>query len=173
MEFDSNILVLGVGNPLAGDDGLGPAIVHRLNSAFRFPGNVTVIDIGPNILAALEQIAGADKLLIVDAVLDDAPPGTVISRRIEENHVMVSSGQHQIGIEELLHKIENLCGHKPQAALVGIVPREIVAWSDRLSETVMNALPEAIEKITAQLREWGARPLPTDNEHLQENQFRR
>jgi hydrogenase maturation protease len=159
MIIDTEILVLGVGNPLAGDDGVGPEIIRRLNESFTFSDRVIIIDAGSNILAFLEQIATAEKLLIADAIIEPAEPGTIIVRSSVECSLPESSGQHQIGIEELLLKIETLCGRKPQTTIVGVVPQEITAWSDKLSEPVQSAIPRAIEEIIRQLQNWGFHPL--------------
>jgi hydrogenase maturation protease len=72
----TRILVAGVGNVLRGDDGFGPAVVARLGD---LPDGVEVVETGIGGIALLQELmAGCDGLVLVDAVDQDRPPGTVV-----------------------------------------------------------------------------------------------
>ena len=69
-------LVVGLGNPLAGDDGFGPAVVQRLRDGVARDA-VDVVDAGTDLLAHIESFAAYDEVILVDAVLDRARAGEV------------------------------------------------------------------------------------------------
>lgn len=64
-----NWLVLGLGNPLAGADGFGPAVVACLRAAGNLPAEVELIDVHTDLLGNLDRLAGRDHVVLVDAVL--------------------------------------------------------------------------------------------------------
>lgn len=72
----SKRLVVGLGNPLAGDDGFGPAVVGEMRVDTRY-SDVDVVDAGTDLLAHLESFAAYDEVILVDAVLDPARAGEV------------------------------------------------------------------------------------------------
>ena len=72
---DPRILVLGVGNTLMCDDGVGVHAVRALADGYEFPANVLVVDGGVAGLRLLGEIAAADYLIIVDAVKNSGDPG--------------------------------------------------------------------------------------------------
>jgi hydrogenase maturation protease len=72
----SRRLVVGLGNPLAGDDGFGPAVVRQMLDDGR-QREADVIDAGTDLLAHLESFAAYDEVILVDAMLDPARAGTV------------------------------------------------------------------------------------------------
>ena len=62
------ILVMGVGNPLMGDDGIGPRVVEMLRAGYAFPDNVEIVDAGSMSFMILDLLRGVDRLIIIDAV---------------------------------------------------------------------------------------------------------
>ena len=78
---DPRILVLGVGNTLMGDDGVGVHAVRALADGYEIPANVLVVDGGVAGLRLLGEIAAADYLIIVDAVRRGGVPGSIYRLR--------------------------------------------------------------------------------------------
>lgn len=72
------VVVLGVGNILRTDEGIGPHAVDGLNQRFAFPPGTTAIDGGTSAMELLDHMACADLLLILDAVASGRPPGSVV-----------------------------------------------------------------------------------------------
>jgi len=70
-------LVVGIGSPIRGDDGVGLRVVERLRRR-GLPAGVAAVDLGTGGLALLDVLAGHDRLVIVDAIISGAPPGTVM-----------------------------------------------------------------------------------------------
>jgi hydrogenase maturation protease len=71
-----NILVLGVGNILLRDEGIGVRVVERVEREFRFSGNVRLMDGGVRGMILMDPITQADHVVVIDAVVNDQPPGT-------------------------------------------------------------------------------------------------
>ncbi|MCK5482082.1 MAG: hydrogenase maturation protease, partial [Gemmatimonadetes bacterium] len=81
----ASLLVLGLGNVLCSDDGLGVAAVELLARQYRLPESVRVMDGGTLGLSLLSYISSSDDVILVDAISDEGPPGTFI--RLEGSDV--------------------------------------------------------------------------------------
>ena len=73
---EKRILVLGVGNILLRDEGVGVRVVERLQADYSFSPNVSLLDGGTLGIKLMEAISSSDVLIVVDAVLNGHPPGT-------------------------------------------------------------------------------------------------
>lgn len=149
-------VVLGVGNPLMGDDGLGIAVVAHVQSAWGEAPELLVVDGGTwgmNLLPIVEQ---ARRLLIVDAIDRDAKPGTLVTLQRDEipRYFGRTLSPHQLDLREVLALAE-LRGTLPQETVaVGIQPAAI-ELSLELSSEVAAALPALLDDIESRLRRWG------------------
>lgn len=81
----ANVLVLGVGNILLSDEGIGVRVVEALQQRYRVPEGVEMVDGGTCGMDLLDLIAGRDHLILVDAVATGGPPGTVV--RLEGDEI--------------------------------------------------------------------------------------
>lgn len=79
-----NTLVLGIGNLLLSDEAVGVRIVERLEQDYRFPEGVELMDGGTAGMELMEYMASRDHLIVADAVLSDAAPGSVITLHDDE-----------------------------------------------------------------------------------------
>jgi hydrogenase maturation protease len=149
-------LVLGLGNILLGDEGVGVRVVERLQKLYEFPQEVQVLDGGTLALDLLSYVEDADRLLVIDALEMSAKPGTVA--RLEGDEIpaflSVKISSHQIGLADLL----------AAARLRGLYPEELVLWGVQpgelkvgleLSPPVAAQVEVLIEKALAELRQWG------------------
>jgi len=149
-------VVIGVGNPLMGDDGFGLAVLERLRTAWEMPEGVELIDGGTwgmNLLPAIED-AGA--LIIVDAIDQGAPPGQDIT--LERNdlprYLGLKLSPHQIDLREVLALAE-LRGTLPQRAVaIGVQP-EVIDLATALSPRVAERVEAAATRVAWRLRRWG------------------
>jgi hydrogenase maturation protease len=151
------VVVLGIGNVLMGDDGIGVHVVAALDAA-RATGHVELapgvelVDAGTAGLALLPWLAEARGAVIVDAAGGCGGAGTVAVWRdgeaVERSTVEIGPGVSPVG--ELL-AIARLAGALPAAlSVVGIEP-QAVAPGERLSVTVAAAIPAAIEATLAEI----------------------
>lgn len=157
------VLVLGLGNVLCGDDGVGVAVVHRLRRDHELPAEVRVVDGGTLGLDLLALVAASDRVILVDAVRGDAPPGTLV--RITGDDVAPAVrdrlSPHQIGVADLLAGAA-LCDHYPEeVAIVGIVPATIELQLG-CSPAVAQRIDALVELLIAELRRLGIEPRRRD-----------
>jgi hydrogenase maturation protease len=152
----TNVLVLGMGNVLLADDGVGIRLVERLQMQQR-AGAVQFIDGGTLSFSLLEFIEAADAVLVADAADLGAAPGTV---RVFENEAMdgflTSSRRrsvHEVGLCDLLDMARLLDCVPPRRALLCVQPFSI-AWSDALSPPVAGSFDAACSRAAAVLRRW-------------------
>ncbi|HEY7026061.1 MAG TPA: HyaD/HybD family hydrogenase maturation endopeptidase [Gemmatimonadales bacterium] len=148
-------LVLGLGNPLMGDDGIGLAILNRLRAEWEFEG-VELVDGGTWGMQLLPMIEDADRLVLLDAIRTGAPPGTVTELQRDElpRYLSHKLSPHQIDLREVLALAE-LRGRLPQYTVaIGAEP-ERVELSLALSPTVEGNLDEVIRTVVDRLARWG------------------
>jgi hydrogenase maturation protease len=154
------ILVLGLGNLLLRDDGLGLELLAELSkNAVLWGDQVAFVDGGTQGLMLLEEVGGRPAVLILDAVDRGAAPGTVHALRnsgVTECRVSRSTTAHEGNAGELLAAAA-LVGESPQeVAVVGVQPAE-VATGIGLSETVQKSLRPALLQAQSILSEMIAR----------------
>jgi hydrogenase maturation protease len=153
---DGRTVVLGVGSPLMGDDGLGVVVAERLRKVLGDIEGVDVLDGGTWGMQLLPAIEEAGRLLVVDAVHDGVAPGTVIRLEKEElpRILYQKVSPHQIDLREVF-AVAELRGMFPaEAVAIGIQP-DVVELKDGLSPTVSAAIPELLDGVMAQLKAWG------------------
>jgi hydrogenase maturation protease len=151
----ASILVLGVGNPLLGDEGVGPCAIDELERGYVLPQDVRILDGGAPGLSLLGEITRADRLVLLDAVQTGARPGTVVTMEGES----LFSGPdcrlspHQIGLGDVI-AAARLQGGPQEVVLFGIEP-ERMELGLGLSSPVAGALPKLVETVIQQLGRWG------------------
>lgn len=142
------ILVLGIGNTLLADEGVGIVAMRELEARFGNREDMEFLDGGTLSFTLAVPISECAALLVIDAAEFDAAPGTV---RSFEGEVMDrflganrKSSVHEVGLLDLM-SISRLTGHWPERrALIGIQPA-LVDWGETLTPTVAAALPEVCE----------------------------
>jgi hydrogenase maturation protease len=155
------ILVLGLGNVLLGDDGLGAAAVARLERTYRIPPDVHLEDGGTLGLSLLGLIAESDRVILVDAVRTDNPPGTLV--RIDGEDVMDAVrdrlSPHQVGVADLLDAARLIDCYPAAVTLLGLVP-EAIDLSVVRSSAIEASLDQLVEAIVREVQSLGYKMLP-------------
>lgn len=152
-------LVLGLGNILLGDEGVGVRVVERLASLYRFPDGVSVMDGGTLALDLLPYVEDTERLLAIDAVDMGSEPGSLV--RIEDEQVPVflslKVSPHQMGLADIL-SAARLRDHFPEELILwGVQPGRISATLE-LSEEVSAQVDALVRGVLADLRRWGIEP---------------
>lgn len=146
------IAVIGVGNILMGDEGVGVRVVEELGK-LKLPEGVQLIDAGTAIHALMGRLSGFDKLVIVDAIKGGGPPGTIYRITLDEvkSDPPKPFSLHDLGVLETL-RVERLIGDAPEeVVIVGIEP-ERVEPSLELSPLLKGKLPELIRAVLEELK---------------------
>ena len=156
------ILVLGIGNLVMSDDGIGVRVVQLLQERYCFPEQVTVLDGGTLGLDLLPRIEDARRLLIVDAVNIDSPPGTLARLTGDEiPHAMETKlSPHQMGLQDLL-AVASLLGYSPEETVLWGVQPESIEMALQLSAPVEAQLEPLVGKVLEELAAWGVVPRGT------------
>lgn len=147
-------VVLGLGNPLFQDEGLGIHLIHQLMQDSTNE-QVEFVDGGTDALALLGVVEEAEHLLIIDALDGDHPPGTIRQIAGEEIPFLATNKMsvHQIGFQEVL-ALANLRGRLPaHIVLIGVQPQSL-DWGTELSPPVAQTLPCLTEMVYKQINAW-------------------
>lgn len=151
-----DLLILGLGNVLCGDDGLGVAALARLDRVYRAPEGVVFMDGGTLGLALLHYVRQADTLLLVDAIRADRAPGSLVRLTGDEVAPAVVSrlSVHQIGVADLLDGLRLTDSSPSEIVLLGLVPETLELGLGR-SPAVEAALPELLEAVALETERMG------------------
>ena len=150
------ILIVGLGNVLLSDEGLGVKVVKDLEKEINFPEEVEILDGGTGAFFLLPHLEKADYLIIVDAIKAGHKPGTLLIEKLENlpQDTLEKISLHEISFPDLLRILE-LKGKKfEKIILAGLEPKTLDVGTE-LSQEVKEGLPLLKEKILSILREWG------------------
>ena len=152
----SRTVVLGLGNPLMGDDGFGLAALQRLRDEWTFDPAVELVDGGTWGMNLLPIIEDAARLLLLDAIDVGAPSGTlvILERGSLPMRLSTKLSPHQIDVREVLALAE-LRGTLPaDTVAIGMQPGQ-VEMSTELSAAVEERMPHVVEAAVDRLQSWG------------------
>ena len=146
------ILILGLGNPLLGDEGIGVWVVEELKG-LELPDGVVVVEGGTTGLGLIGLMEGYERVIIVDAADMGHPPGRVV--RFTPLEVQLKTAEaplslHQIGLEEVLALAEALEVAPAELVIIGIQPSQVEVGAG-LSPEVERAIPQIIRIILDEL----------------------
>ncbi len=145
-----NIIVLGVGNILYSDDGFGIRVVQKLEAEYfdTIPDNVTVVDGGVLGINLLGVISGADRLIVVDTILNRGEPGDI--HRLEgdaiPNRILGKNSMHQVDLLEAL-SLCKLIGNVPKTVIIGVEPKDIETLNPELTPAIANNVDAVVKLI--------------------------
>lgn len=150
-EAPGKLLVLGIGNVLMGDEGVGVHVVRHLEKA-EFPDGVELLDGGTGSFLLLDPMQLARKVILIDATLDDNPPGTVrrLVPRFSTDYPRTLCA-HDIGLKDLLDAFY-LLGHPVDIVLFAISIAPLQDMGLELSPELAARVPEVAELIRDEIR---------------------
>lgn len=152
----SRLVVLGLGNTLLSDEGVGVHTIDYLRREMPLDG-VDYIDGGTLSFTLAEPIESTDHLIVIDASELQDSPGTVRCFRDQAMDEFLGSNRkrsvHEVSLLDLM-AIAHLAGHlPPRRALVGIQPAS-TDWGDVPTDAVAQAIPQAAELVRQLIEEW-------------------
>ncbi|MDZ4164509.1 MAG: hydrogenase maturation protease [Smithellaceae bacterium] len=151
------LFVVGVGNLLLKDEGVGIHVVRRLREDPRpLPPEVSLIEAGLPGVGLLELLEKADGMVLIDAARMNKAPGTVI--RFSPEELMdkpqgASFSSHDLKLPEVFALARSLSLMPRSVAIIGIEPGEI-SWGMELTPEVASSLPRVIELVNNELSSW-------------------
>ncbi|MEI6593218.1 MAG: hydrogenase maturation protease [Holophagaceae bacterium] len=154
MKIDGRTLVLGIGNVLLGDEGVGVAVIDHLQAEGGLPSHVDLLDGGTGSLVLLEPMREARRMILIDATADGQPPGTV--QRLEprfSTEYPVTLTAHDIGLRDLLDSFY-LLGEEPEVVLFAVS----IGWPQDMRYSLSPEVAAALPAIAAAVRQECLRP---------------
>ncbi len=147
-------LVLGLGNPIMGDDGVGLRVAQELQGRLSNAPFVDVEECFAAGVALLDKIVGYDALIVVDALRSEHPPGTILEFKPEDLPSQPETADfHGMGLLAVLKLGERLSLKMPhRVSLVCIAVQGDFEASESLSLEVEQAVPQAVERVLAEVR---------------------
>jgi hydrogenase maturation protease len=141
-----DILILGIGNVLMGDEGIGVCAINYLEK-HTLPSNVRLLDGGTGGFHLLEYLQGYKKIIMIDATMDGSEPGTlkVIKPRFSTDFPKALSA-HDIGLKDLVESAA-LLGSLPEIHLITITISKIQPMTMDLSPEISATLPLIHKKV--------------------------
>lgn len=152
----TSILVMGLGNTLLSDEGVGVAVVGELERRFAPDRRVTFLDGGCSSMDVMDQVADHAALVVVDSIASSEPPGTVrvFSGEAVPAFFQQRMSPHQMGLADMLASLRLIDCEVKEIVLVGIVPQSLELGLD-LTETCAAAVEVAVEAVADQIARLG------------------
>ena len=149
-------LVLGVGNILLADEGVGVRVVEAFQKRYVTPEGVDVLDGGTAGMDLLDALSGRSHIVIVDAVRTGAEPGTIVRLTGKQVPALFNNriSPHQLGISDVLAILRLIDQEPGHIALIGIVPAGLDPGLD-LSSVIADRIDEMVELVADELRSHG------------------
>jgi len=153
------VLVLGMGNLLLEDEGLGIRALESLQQQYEIPGGVELLDGGTTGMGLLDDMSRREHVLVLDACQTGDPPGTLV--RLAGDEVPVYFGMrispHQMGLSDVLATLE-LSGEQPaEVTVLGLVPQSLEMRLE-LSRLIKQKLEDLVDAAVQELARMGFRP---------------
>lgn len=143
---NERILVMGIGNYLMGDEGVGVHLAQKL-SALSLPLNVDVVDGGTGGFHLLEYFESYERIILIDATLDGKPAGTIrlIKPRFASDFPAAMS-THDIGLKDMVSSLQ-LMGKQPDIHLFVVSIETIQQQGIELTKEIEAVLPVLMKKV--------------------------
>ncbi|MDO9244056.1 MAG: HyaD/HybD family hydrogenase maturation endopeptidase [Rhodocyclaceae bacterium] len=153
------VVVLGVGNTILADEGVGVRVVEALEREYTVPTGVTVIDAGTSGMEMLEDLSDLDFLLVVDAIAAGKAPGELVQLRGDAVPVFFrrNLSPHGIGLSDVLASLEFLGAEPKETVILGVQPTSL-DLSTELTPTIAACVPELVAQVVAELTQRGLAP---------------
>lgn len=153
MNEPKSIRILGVGNVLCTDDGLGPYAIKVLESSYEFPSGVEINDLGTPGMDLTPYLADARMVIVIDTVRGDEPPGTL--RLLRDREIVAKPppsrmSPHEPGLREALMATEFSDSSPDEILFVGVIP-ESTDQGTSLTATLMEAIPSVVDSVIREL----------------------
>ncbi len=156
------IIVIGLGNPILTDDGVGVKVAYEVEKALgdKIPENVTITEASVGGLRLMELLEGYDRVILIDALLtdNDCPPGTIHLMSLEDlqniSHTQHSASAHDTSLVTALEAGVEIGLHLPKEFSIYAVDVEnILDFSNDPTPGVAAAIPKVTEMVLAELTE--------------------
>jgi hydrogenase maturation protease len=153
------VVILGVGNILLKDEGIGVRVVEELQRRYVMPDNVRVVDGGTQGLWLMATIQESDHLIVVDAVLGGGPPGSLYRLEREDlpKGLRVKQSAHDSDLVEALNLCTLMDVGPKSLVVIGIEPEDIQPFGLELTPTVSAKMEDLVSRVLEELERLGCK----------------
>ncbi|UCF67729.1 MAG: hydrogenase maturation protease [Acidobacteriota bacterium] len=151
-------LVIGLGNPLLCDDGVGWHVTRELRPLVEQREDVDVVDLCVGGLRLMEQMIGYDRVIIIDAMRTGARPGTVRCLTADAIPTQHSASAHDVNLPtalELGHRLGADLPGRQNILLVAIEAADVETFAEHCTPSVAAAVPQAVAAVGSALEREG------------------
>lgn len=154
------IVILGVGNLLLTDEGVGPITIDYLERRWVFPDHVQLVDGATAGLELINVFQSAGHIIVIDTVLGGAEPGALYRFHPDDvpRDVRYRTSIHQVSFMDAWTMVR-LLGPAPDIAIIGVEPEDMATPHVGLTTTIEARLPDIEGLVLAELERLGTRPL--------------
>lgn len=154
-------VVLGVGNTIRADEGVGVRAVEALERDYALPPGVLAIDGGTSSMEMLEELSHLDLLVVIDAVNDGKPPGTLVPLTGDAVPVFFrrNLSPHGIGLSDVLAALEFMGAEPKETIVLGVQPLSLELGME-LTPILAARVPELVAQAVEILTQRGLAPQP-------------
>ncbi|WP_289088174.1 HyaD/HybD family hydrogenase maturation endopeptidase [uncultured Veillonella sp.] len=156
MATENSITLLGVGNILLSDEGVGVHVVNEMRQDYTFTPEINIVDGGTMGMELLSYMRGMKKLLLVDAVQGGESPGTVYEFLHQETETYFAEhiSVHEVGMQDILRIRALQEDPLDDAVVIGVEPMSLDIGLEP-TPLVQQAMPDMKQRIIAVLTNWG------------------
>lgn len=153
------VVVLGVGNLILADEGVGVRVVEALQREYAMPEGVEIIDGGTSGMELLDEMSNLDLLLVVDAIAAGKPPATLVTLRDAEVPVFFrrNLSPHAIGLSDVLASLEFMGAEPKESVIIGVQPVSM-ELSTELTPEIAALVPTLVQQVVDELVAHGLTP---------------
>jgi len=146
-------IILGLGNPILRDDGIGPRIVYELQKKISDP-EITLLEASLAGMDLMEMLVGYDRAIIIDAIRTGGKPGTIYRLTPDDLPPQRTdlTSQHQLGLLHALQLGKELSQPMPEKiAIIAVEAEDIHNFSEELTPLVAQAVPQVVGIVLSEL----------------------
>jgi hydrogenase maturation protease len=146
-------LVLGMGNTILTDDGVGCRVAQQLEQKLKGRPDITVKETSLSGLSLLDELAGYERLIIIDAIqTQDGNPGHIYRLSPDDFKTGRMAVIHDLGLISTLELGHKLGMQMPgEVVIFAIEAKDMVTFSEKLSPEVKKAIPGAVERVVREV----------------------
>ncbi|MBI5287228.1 MAG: HyaD/HybD family hydrogenase maturation endopeptidase [Deltaproteobacteria bacterium] len=147
------VLILGIGNILLGDEGIGVHAIHALEKEL-LSEDAELLDGGTLGFDLIPHIIEIEKLIVIDAVKTEGRPGDVFKFKLEDVEVSKKPNfsLHEIGLLEAIEMMKKMGYIPPDTTIIGIVPKDWGGYNLSLSPELEERIPYVVQLVKEELR---------------------
>lgn len=160
MDAQDRIIVLGVGNLLLTDEGVGPHTIAYLLERWDFPEHVELVDGATAGLELINVFQSASHIIVVDTVLGGSEPGALYRFHPDDvpTEVRYRTSIHQVSFIDAWN-MTRLLGPAPDIVIIGVEPEDMATPYVGLTQTISARLPDIEELVFEELARRGVQPV--------------